>query len=122
MTETKFTPGPWSIERSGDGSSLVIHSDEDNRVCFMATASSDRPTSHAAIRANARLIAAAPTQNQALKRLYHAYVSLLETGRDRIVSLGGDCDPVDVMERNDPALIEARSALLLANTGGTENG
>lgn len=67
MSEAKFTPGPWSIVPYGDGSSLVIHSDEDNRVCFMATASSDRPSSHASIRANARLIAAAPDLLEALQ-------------------------------------------------------
>ena len=66
MTETRFTPGPWSIVPYGEGSSLVIHSDGDNRVCFMATASSDRLSSHAAIRANAHLIAAAPQMFEAL--------------------------------------------------------
>ncbi len=69
MAESKFTPGPWSIVPYGDGSSLVIHSDEDNRVCFMATASSDRPSSHASIRANARLIAAAPDLLEALQAI-----------------------------------------------------
>ena len=46
-----------------------------------------------------------------LKRLYRAYVNTLETGRDRIVMLGGTCDPVDVMERSDPALIAVRAFL-----------
>jgi len=43
-----------------------------------------------------------------LRRLYQAYVRLLESGRDRIIDLGGTCDPVDVMERMDVDLIEAR--------------
>ncbi len=47
----------------------------------------------------------------ALKLLIRAYVSLMETGRDRIVQLGGDCDPVDVMERGDPYLRKAKEAL-----------
>lgn len=72
-----FTPGPWSIVPYGDGSSLVIHSDSDNRVCFMATASSDRPTSHAAIRANAALIAAAPVLYEALSNLIIAADTML---------------------------------------------
>ena len=38
---------------------------------------------------------------QGLRDLYRAYVRLLESGRDRITSLGGDCDPVDVMEQTD---------------------
>jgi hypothetical protein len=48
---------------------------------------------------------------EALKRLDRAYVRTLENGRDRIRMLGGDCDPVDVMERGDPDLREAREAL-----------
>jgi hypothetical protein len=116
MTETKFTPGPWSIERYGDGSSLVIHSDEDNRVCFMATASSDRPTSHAAIRANARLIAAAPALYEALKEVTQAMTALTFEGIDR----GKGHWPA--WDKTAQAVDRARSALLLANTGGTENG
>lgn len=48
---------------------------------------------------------------EALKKLIRAYVNLLETGRDRIVSAGGQCDPVDVMEARDVTLQEARAAL-----------
>lgn len=48
---------------------------------------------------------------EALRKMNRAYVSLMENGRDRIVMLGGECDPVDVMERADPALIEAKKAL-----------
>lgn len=47
----------------------------------------------------------------ALKALYHAYVRLLESGRDRIIDLGGTCDPVDVMEANDVDLQAARRVL-----------
>lgn len=46
-----------------------------------------------------------------LRRLYQAYVRLLESGRDRILDFGGTCDPVDVMERTDVDLIEARNLL-----------
>ncbi|MCD7096902.1 hypothetical protein [Stenotrophomonas sp. MMGLT7] len=45
------------------------------------------------------------------RKLYRAYVHLLESGRDRIISLGGGCDPVDVMERRDPNLREARALI-----------
>lgn len=41
---------------------------------------------------------------RALKYLVGHYVGMLEHGRDRIVQLGGDCDPVDVMERGDTNL------------------
>lgn len=62
------TPGPWTIQRYGDGDSLVIHSDADNRVCFMATAGSYGDP--AIIAADARLIAAAPDLLAALRTLY----------------------------------------------------
>lgn len=45
------------------------------------------------------------------KNLYRAYVHLLETGRNRILDLGGCCDPVDVMENSDVDLREARSVI-----------
>ena len=48
---------------------------------------------------------------EALESLIKGYVSLLEAGRDRITSLGGDCDPVPVMEQTDPWLRDARKAL-----------
>lgn len=50
----------------------------------------------------------------ALKMLSHKYVCLLEGGRDRIIQLGGDCDPVDVMERDDPYLKQCREAIAAA--------
>lgn len=48
---------------------------------------------------------------QATKDLMRAYVNLMETGRDRIIESGGQCDPVDVMERRDPYLRQARDAM-----------
>lgn len=51
---------------------------------------------------------------KALKDLSRAYVRLLESGRDRIMALGGDCDPVDVMERGDPYLANAKEAIARA--------
>lgn len=47
----------------------------------------------------------------ALERMNRAYVNLMENGRDRIVSLGGECDAVDVMERGDIYLRESRAEL-----------
>ena len=64
---TEHTKGPWEIVRYGDGDSLVIHSDDVNRVCFMAT-----PGSHgdpAKIEADARLISAAPDLLEALQSI-----------------------------------------------------
>lgn len=65
--------GPWNIVPYGDGDSLVIHvGHTQNRVCFMATPSNvtdDLPR----IKANARLIAAAPDMLTALKRVYYEW-------------------------------------------------
>jgi len=47
----------------------------------------------------------------ALKYLQRHYVGLLEHGRDRIIQLGGACDPVDVMERGDPHLRQVREVI-----------
>lgn len=60
---------------------------------------------------NARKATTAAGLVDGFRSLYRAYVRLLESGRDRIRDLGGDCDPVDVMERNDPFLVEARALL-----------
>jgi hypothetical protein len=56
----------------------------------------------------------------ALKDLIHEYVKTLEAGRDRIIFHGGECDPVDVMERSDPALIRAKRTLAAADGGISE--
>jgi len=50
-------------------------------------------------------------KREALAALIRAYVNLLETGRDRIIAAGGDCDSVENMERSDPHLRAARAAL-----------
>lgn len=58
-------------------------------------------------------VSPAPDLEQGLRDLYRAYVRLLESGRDRIMSLGGNCDPVDVMERSDIDLRKVRDLLAL---------
>lgn len=50
----------------------------------------------------------------ALKELSRAYVRMMEIGRDRIRDLGGDCDCVKIMERNDPELRKARATIAKA--------
>ena len=67
----------------------------------------DNPTSDA-MRAAADEI---ERLQQSLRDLMRGYIYTLEGGRDRIVSLGGQCDPVDVMEAADPYLRSARAAL-----------
>ncbi|YCT77979.1 hypothetical protein QV000_08990 [Stenotrophomonas maltophilia] len=68
----------------------------------------------AMLRGEGEALAAPPAQAVDLadfKALYRAYVRLLESGRDRILDLGGTCDPVDVMEANDVDLQAARRVL-----------
>lgn len=54
---------------------------------------------------------------EALEKMNRAYVGLMENGRDRIIALGGDCDPVDVMERSDPHLRESRAVIARVKGG-----
>lgn len=55
-------------------------------------------------------------------QLIRAYVNTLEVCRDRIISLGGTCDPVDRMESGDPALIRAKAAFALSATDREKSG
>jgi len=49
-----------------------------------------------------------------VKALYHHYVNTLESARDQIISRGGYCDPVDVMEKSDPVLSRIRNLIAAA--------
>jgi hypothetical protein len=55
-----------------------------------------------------------------MKRFALAYVNLMEVGRDRIMSFGGTCDPVDVMERGDPALNRVKAYVARTLSGASE--
>lgn len=46
-----------------------------------------------------------------LKAMAKAYVNLLEAGKDRIESLGGDCDEVTYMAAHDVDLVHACSVI-----------
>ena len=76
MTD-KHTPGPWFVVPYGDGHDTVICKDEagNQRIAFMAVPGSrdeqSRRKKWAEIKANARLIAAAPE----LLELAHQYIS-----------------------------------------------
>lgn len=59
-----------------------------------------------------------------LRDMDRQYVLLMENGRDRIVFLGGDCDPLDMMERGSPVLIALRKFIAESVTqplGGSES-
>lgn len=104
---SKHTPGPWHADKCPCGHYAcnkyrIRHASADGMF----------------EKDDARLIAAAPELLAELKRLRIAYVYLLEFGRDRITALGGQCDPVDVMERADPALKAAATIIAKAEGHG----
>jgi hypothetical protein len=108
----KHTKGPWVVNPI----QLIQICTADARMeVARATVYSN---AHESI-ANARLIATAPELLDELKKLYRAYVNLLETGRDRIVAAGGQCDSVELMEAADQYLKSSRAAIAKA-TGGEE--
>lgn len=115
MTTTgKHTAGPWRASQTHPLGDWVIHAAGiPQQLAYLAAS----PHVDWPLEANARLIAAAPELLAELKRLRLAYVNLLEIGRDRIVALGGQCDPIDVMEAGDPALRSAAAAIAKAEGG-----
>jgi len=68
MSEQRHTPGPWTVVPYGDGDSLVVHSDNEHRVCFMSTPG-ESPGAMQKIKANAQLISASPDMYEALKEI-----------------------------------------------------
>lgn len=107
MTRPAHTALPWTVERYGDGDSLVIHSDEVHRVCFMATPG--KLGSQAVIEANAALIVRAVNCHDEL-------VKALEAILAKHKGLFGDpphelagCDLQDI-ERAYAALARAKGA------------
>ena len=109
------TPGPWKVVMQYG----VWHVREDplnwdgRGYQHIASLPTEKKGSHYGdmFSANARLIAAAPELLDELRKLRRAYVNLLEGGRDRILQLGGDCDPLDAMASSDPYLRSAAAAI-----------
>lgn len=116
MAQHPHTPGPWisdGFDVSGaiSGAAICTVMEADHFPCLEEGTEADV---QAECEANVRLIAAAPDLLSELKRLARAYVSLMEAGRDRIIQLGGDCDPVDVMEAGNPYLRDAKAVIAKA--------
>lgn len=120
MGETKFTEAPWQSQHDNDMDGIcriigAIDGPDDGRFHYRVVCEVDPDGSLDAKEqyANARLIAAAPTQNEEMRR----YLPILERA---------EADPeiwTRLTEGTGIATLNGyRSALLLANTGGTENG
>lgn len=101
-------PRPWTWEEHelSEGYSCIVY-DADGRKVELDHI--DRNT--------AATVAATFDLYDALARLERAYASALHVGYERILALGGDCDPPEMMERGDSALISARAALAKAEEG-----
>jgi hypothetical protein len=76
MSESKHTPGPWSVEPFQDcwptatnGAQITIPSPLGKTAIACAHALWDRDGGKAAAEANAKLIAAAPDQHEAAKEI-----------------------------------------------------
>ena len=119
------TPGPWAVNADdmSDNDALTIGINDPNGE-FLASANGFVAEEYEpgvwgaglrgdieVVRSNARLIAAAPELLAELRKFRRAYVNLLEGGRDRILQLGGDCDPLDAMASSDPYLRSASAAI-----------
>lgn len=111
--------GPYVVNQWGSGDICDCYTMSNTSSLAICNGGTSQPIhfQHDEADANARLIAAAPDLLAEIKRLRLAYVNLLEVGRDRILSLGGTCDPVDVMEAADPAIRAADAAILKAEGG-----
>lgn len=71
MTETKWTPGPWTIKRVGDESHIGIEKDFGDGRTWMSVARvyMNKLCGAKQSAGNARLISAAPEMAEALERL-----------------------------------------------------
>lgn len=141
MSETKFTPGPWGLDSTG---SVVTADGGYVAEAYDGLRSTDNDPYIGA--ANARLIAAAPALYEALSGVEFIFSRPGEDSVERFERLAaafyrdtggmmpgkdtpaaGDQPDIEESRKKYDAWIDAkvaaaRSALLLANTGETENG
>jgi hypothetical protein len=59
-----------------------------------------------------RLTAALAEAREVIRNIERGYCRSLEAGRDRIIFLGGDCDPLERMIGDDPDIRDARAWLV----------
>jgi hypothetical protein len=112
---TQHTPGPWSVT-DGHYPSFKQISGPSFKISVVMWATDLTEDDYRKRDADLHLIAAAPDLLDELKNLRRAYVNLLESGRDRIVFLGGQCDAILTMVGNDPHL-KSSEAVIAKATG-----
>lgn len=124
MDKPGYTKGPWHVVPYGDGNSLVICTEPDGnwRICFLATPG-DSSGAWETIKADARLIAAAPDLIEALRDLSIFYGDDTEARE----VLRSDFTGPEPLLMDDDALREsvwnnARAALSKATGGSHEQG
>ena len=103
----KWTPGPWSVQPNAHDVPCIVQG--PNYRVAVAHRQENRPN-EATAAANARLIAAAPALYEALHDLVHGRISDSAKATEA------------TRQRRRDAWENAKAALLLANTGETENG
>ena len=121
MDKPGYTKGPWRVVPYGDGNSLVICTEPDGnwRICFLATPG-DSSGAWETIKADARLIAAAPELVEALRNLINA----IDTGNLEMNSpeIGGH-DDIPLRPWHEEWIYRARAALSKAlGEGHSDNG
>lgn len=114
MTETTFTPGPWRVAGKASGYIAYAGTDPEIGSVQIATVGAYRdkellPFNRDRWDADCALIAAAPALYEALRQIAD-FQATSEFGKDPYIQIATFAKQT------------ARSALLLANTGGTENG
>lgn len=114
MTDQKtVVEESWHIVMYGDGDSIVIHRDDDNRVCFMATHGGSRK-SWELIQRDAKWISATPDLIRALAGMLDSFggyvtpevdaaiTAMQKCGIDRW-SMDAQMKAVNVGDENDAA-------------------
>ncbi len=123
MSQTP-TKGPYKVEELNDSSFHVRHHGKVTPVSFFrleedATFLAEALNIHHETKQTPRqILESREALRAALQGLSRAYINLLEAGKDRIESLGGDCDSVPMMEASCAELRVAKEALTLAKEGG----
>ena len=114
MSDFKGTPGPWKWFTSNSHnrlSSLIFG--QDGHVLYAYADGNGFP--HIGCnKEDMKLIAAAPELLEALQEVVSAMEIILRVGHERIIELGGQCDPPEVMLKGHSEIARAKAAIAKA--------